>query len=94
MHDKHINFDTKSSQISTRLGDHVQNISKFTFELSNCFKHFQICNYIHVTLHLPQPLMDGEDSKTNKMSSTHPNLIPSDVMDSMRQEEHMEKKPF
>lgn len=94
LHDKHISFSIKSSHIFTKLGDHVQKISKFTFELSDCIKHFPILRYLLVTLHLPQPLTDDKDSKTDKMSSTHPNLNLSDVMDSMSQDELMEKKPF
>ena len=47
-----------------------------------------------MTLHLPQPLTDGDAWKGNKISSTHQNLNPSDVLDSMSQEEHMGKDPF
>ena len=39
-------------------------------------------------------LTDGEDSNVNKMSSSHPNLNPSDVLDFMSQEELMRKNPF
>jgi hypothetical protein len=44
-----------------------------------------------VTLHLPWSLADGRTLKADKMSSTNPNLIPSDVMSFMRQREHMRK---
>jgi hypothetical protein len=69
-----------------KLGNHVQNISKFTFELLDYLKHFQISNYLHVTLHLPQSLTDDDDSKDNKMSFTHSNSNLSDVLDYMREE--------
>ena len=75
-------------------GDHVQKISKFTFELSYCFKHLSFSSYHLVTLHLPWPLVDGEASKANKMSYTHPNSNLTDVLDSMREGEHMRKNPF
>ena len=38
--------------------------------------------------------MDGKDSKIDKMSSTHPNSNPSDVLDFIKQGEHMRKKPY
>ena len=38
--------------------------------------------------------MDGEDSNVNKMSSTHPNLNPSDAIDSMSEEKLMRKNHF
>ena len=47
-----------------------------------------------MTLHLPQPLTDGEASKDDKMSSTHPNLNSSNVMDYICQVRYMIKKPF
>ena len=94
LHDKFISFSIKSSQIFMKRGDHAQNISKFTFELLDHFKHFQNSNYPLVTLHLPQPLTDGEDWKDDKMSSTHPNSNSSDVLDSISQEEYMSKNPF
>jgi hypothetical protein len=47
-----------------------------------------------VTLHLPWPLTDGEHSKADKMSSTHINSNPSDVMDSISQGEQMIKNQF
>ena len=47
-----------------------------------------------MTLHLPWPLADGGSSNADKTSSTHPNLIPLDVLNSMRQKEHMRKNPF
>jgi hypothetical protein len=75
-------------------GDRVQNISKLTFKLSYCFKHFSFMSYLHVTFHLPQPLMDGKDSKVDKMSSTHPNFNPLEVLDSIIQSEHMRKILF
>ena len=77
-----------------RLSIQVQNISKFTFKLLDCFKHFQISNYLLVTLYLPQSETDGKDSKSDKMSSAHPNLNPLYVLDSISQEELMGKKPF
>ena len=39
-------------------------------------------------------LVDGGASKDDKMSSTHPNLILSDVLSSMRQREHIRRKPI
>ena len=42
----------------------------------------------------PWPLTDGEGWKSYKMSSTHPNSNPKDVLDSIRQKELMGKKPF
>ena len=51
-------------------------------------------SYLLVTLHLPWPLVDGETLKADKMSSTHPNSIPSDVLSSISQREFMRKKPF
>ena len=77
-----------------KLGICVEKISKLTFELSYCFEHVQIPNYLHETLHLPQSQMDGEDSKSNKMSFTHPNSKLSDVLNSVNQEEHIGKTPF
>jgi hypothetical protein len=47
-----------------------------------------------VTLHLYLPLTDGKDSKDDKMSFTHPNLNPLDVIDSIRQGELMGKNPI
>ena len=47
-----------------------------------------------MTLHLPWSLADGGSSKVDKMSSTHPNIIPSVAMSSMRQREDMRKNPF
>jgi hypothetical protein len=38
--------------------------------------------------------MDDEALKTDKISSTHPNSNPSNVLDSMSQGEHMNKNPF
>ena len=73
-------------------GDHVQNISKFTFDLSDYVKHFSFLSYHFVTLHLPWPLMDGEHSKDDKMSSTHTNSNMLDVLDSVSQGEQMRKK--
>ena len=67
-------------------GVRVHNISNFTFQLSYCFKHFSFFSYLLVTLHLPQPLRGGKDSKANKMSSTLSNLNPLDVMDCICQE--------
>jgi hypothetical protein len=57
-------------------------------------KHFPISNYLVVTRHLPQLLMDDEDSKADKMSSTLSNLNSLDVMDSISKEEFMGKTPF
>ena len=47
-----------------------------------------------MTLHLPSSLEDGGSSTVDKMSSTHPNLILSDVMSSMSQREEMRKTHF
>ena len=47
-----------------------------------------------MTLHPPWPLVDGETLKVDKMSCTHPNLIPSDVLSYMSQRENMRKNPF
>ena len=62
--------------------DHIQNISKVTFENLDCFKHVSISSYLLVTLHLPQALRDGEASKDDKMGSTYSNLNMLYVMDS------------
>ena len=94
LHDKFFSFSIKSSHIFMKCSDHVQKISKFTFELSFCFKHLSFLSYLHVTLHLPQLLTAGEASKTDKMSSIHPNSKPSNVMDSIVQEEDMRKNSF
>ena len=69
-------------------------ISNFTFELSNCFNTLKILSYLLVTLHLPQSVMHGEDSKVHKMSSTHLNLNLLDVLDCISQEDLMGKCPF
>jgi hypothetical protein len=42
----------------------------------------------------PLILAVGGSSKVPKMSYTHPNLIPSVAMSSMRQEEEMGTNPF
>ena len=47
-----------------------------------------------MTLHLPWQLTDGEASKDDKMSSTHPSSNLLDVLDSMSQWGHMIKNPF
>ena len=47
-----------------------------------------------MTLHLPLPVADGEASKVDKMSSTHPNSNTLYVLDSMRQGEHIRKNTF
>jgi hypothetical protein len=91
---QNLSCSIKSSYIFMKHGDHVQKISKFTFELSNCFKQFSFPSYLLVTLHLLEPLMDGEDSKDDKMGSTHPNLNPSNFLDYIFQGEHMRKNPF
>jgi hypothetical protein len=64
------------------------------FEISYCFEHFSFSRYILMTLHLPQPLTDGKNSKVDKMSYIHPNSNSSHVMDSACQGEHMRKNPF
>ena len=61
--------------------DHVLNISKFTFDILDFVKHLSFSSYLLVPLHLPRPLTDGKHSKDNKMSSTNPNLNPSNVLD-------------
>jgi hypothetical protein len=94
LHDKHISFGIKPSHILMKLGIHVQNISEFTFDLLDCFKHFQISNYLHVTLHLTWSLTNGEDSKVDKMSYNHPNLNLVGVIDSRSQDEPMGKNSF
>ena len=55
---------------------------------------FSFLSYIHVTPHLLEPLTDGEASKDDKMSSTHPNSNPLDVLDYISQWEHMRKNQF
>ena len=47
-----------------------------------------------MTLHLPWPLTNGEASKTDKISSTHPNLNQSIFLDSMSNGENMRKNLF
>ena len=42
----------------------------------------------------PLEPVTGESSNVDKMSYTHPNLIPLATMDSRRQEEEMRKDPF
>ena len=94
LHDKFVSFIIKSSQIFMKSGYHVQNISKLAFDLSNCVKHFSFSSYLLVTLHLPQPLTDGEASKDDQISYTHPNLNSSNIMDSIWHREHMRENPF
>ena len=94
LHNKFVSFSINSTKNLKTCSDNVQNISRFTFNLSNWFKHFSFSNYLFVTLRLPQLLTDGEASKADKMSSTHPNLNPSDFMDFISQGEHMRKKPI
>ena len=45
-----------------------------------------------MTLHLPEPLTDDEDSKDDRISFTHPNLNMPNVLDSIRQGESIRKK--
>ena len=47
-----------------------------------------------MTLHLPWSLVDDRSLKVDKMSSTHPNLILSNVLSSTSQREGMRKNPF
>ena len=47
-----------------------------------------------MTLHLPWSLAGSRSLKVDKMSSTHPNPIPSVDMSSMIQREDMRKNPF
>ena len=47
-----------------------------------------------MTVHLPSSLVVGGSSKVDKMSSTHPNLIPLVAMSYLRQREDMRKNPF
>ena len=42
----------------------------------------------------PLEPVTGESSNDHRMSSTHPNSIPSDVLSFMSQGEHMRKNPF
>ena len=93
-HVKFVSFSIWSTHICMKRGEHVSNTSNFTFHLSECFKHFQFLSYLLVTLHLPWPLADGEASKADKMSWTHPNLNLSDVLSSIIQGEHMSRNPF
>ena len=94
LHDKFISFSIKSSQIFMKHNDHAKSISKFTFDILDCLKKNSYLSYLHVTLHLPQPLTDGEVSKDDKMSSIHPNSNLSDVMGSICQGEHVKKINF
>ena len=73
LYDKHVSFGIQPYQILIKLGDHVKNISRFTFYISNCFKLFQFSNYPLVTLDLTQTQTDDEESKVVIMSSRHPN---------------------
>ena len=57
MHAKLISFIFKSSHIFIKLGDHVQNISKFSFEILDCFKHFWLSIYLHDSS--PTPTTNG-----------------------------------
>ena len=77
-----------------KLGDHVQNISKFTFL---AFGLFQTLSSFKLSFCDSSPtliLTDGEDLKADKMSSTHPNLNPSYVIHSRSQYEIMGKTHF
>lgn len=47
-----------------------------------------------MTPHLPWSLVGGGSLKVDKMSSTHPNTIPSIYMSSMSQREYMINNPF
>ena len=47
-----------------------------------------------MTLHLPWSLANGGSSKVDKISSTHMNLILSDVLSLIIQRECMRKNPF
>ena len=47
-----------------------------------------------MTLHLPWSLADGESLKIDKMSSTHLNSIPSNVLSSISQRKGIRKNPF
>ena len=47
-----------------------------------------------MTLHLPSSLVVGGSSNVDKMSFTHPNMIPLVSMSSMRQKEEIGKTHF
>ena len=72
LHAKFVSFSINSTKICIESGDNVRNVSKFTFEIPYCFKHVYFLSYLLVTLHLPWPLTDGEASKADKLSFTHP----------------------
>ena len=65
---------------------HIQNFSK-----SSWLVIFKPSSYDSSP---PLKLAVGGSSKVHKMSYTHPNLIPSVSMSSMRQDEEMGKKSF
>ena len=47
-----------------------------------------------MTLHLPSSLAVGGSLNVDKMSSAHPNMVPSVAMSSMRKREDMSKTHF
>ena len=77
-----------------RIGNQVHDLSKCIFNILEIFDHLSFSDYLLVTAHLPSTLVVSGSSNIDKMSSTHPNLIPSVVMSSMRQKEEMRKNIF
>jgi hypothetical protein len=77
-----------------RIKNQVHDLSKCIFNLPESFHHLYFSSYLLVTLHLPSSLVGDGSLKVNKMSSTHPNPIPSVAMSSMSQREDMRKNPF
>ena len=92
--DKFKNLSTSSNINHIRIGNQIQNLSKCTINLLENFHHLLLSSYLLVTLHLPWSLAVGGSSNVDKMSSTHPNPIPSVAMSSMFRGKDMRKTPF
>ena len=87
-------FDIYTSQFLMKLGRHVIHISKIILKLSYHFKHLEFSKLSSGDSSPTLTLTDGEDSKADKMSSTHPNSNMSYVLDSISQEELVGKRIF
>ena len=51
LHDKFVNFSINSTHICMKSGEHIQNISKVAFKISNCFKHFEFSGQNFTSAH-------------------------------------------
>jgi hypothetical protein len=74
-----------------KLGRHVIQISNIVLKLLDHFKHLEFSKLSSGDSSPTLSLTDDEDSKADKMSSTHPNLNLLDIMDTRIQEELMGK---